>query len=86
MNPSSVRVIPAGSIRFKALYYPEKPQHVSLLRATHDAGVMTRPIWTLMNRLPMFAGCLRGDLSTAEWLEARVVNLPCSVGSHDAAQ
>jgi len=41
--------------------------------------VMTRPIWALMNRLPMFANARRGDLSQSEWLEARVVNLPSSV-------
>lgn len=51
----------------------------ALLKATNDAGVMTRPIWTLMNRLPAFANALRGPLDNAEWLEARVVNLPSSV-------
>jgi len=40
---------------------------------------MTRPIWALMNRLPIYAHCRKGDLSNAEWLEARVVNLPSSV-------
>ncbi len=51
----------------------------ALLKATNEKGVMTRPIWTLMNRLPMFAHARRGELVTAEWLEARVVNLPSSV-------
>lgn len=49
------------------------------LEETNDAGVMTRPIWQLMNRLPMFKDCQCGDLSNAEWLEARVVNIPSSV-------
>lgn len=57
----------------------------ALLGETNDAGVMTRPIWALMNRLPMFANCRRGDLSQAEWLEARVVNLPSSVPPANAA-
>ncbi|MHC8387662.1 LegC family aminotransferase [Pseudomonas sp. MDT2-39-1] len=51
----------------------------ALLKATNDQGVMTRPIWQLMNRLPSFATCLRGDLSNATWLEDRIVNLPSSV-------
>jgi aminotransferase in exopolysaccharide biosynthesis len=51
----------------------------ALLKATNDRGVMTRPIWQLMNHLPLYARCLRGDLTNAEWLEARIVNLPSSV-------
>ncbi|MDE3740191.1 LegC family aminotransferase [Pseudomonas resinovorans] len=51
----------------------------ALLKATNDRGVMTRPIWQLMNHLPLYANCRRGDLTNAEWLEARVVNLPSSV-------
>lgn len=54
-------------------------QRDALLKATNDSGVMTRPIWRLMSHLPAFKGCRRGDLSTSEWLEARVVNLPSSV-------
>ncbi len=50
-----------------------------LLKSTNDSGVMTRPIWKLMNRLPLYVNCLRGDLTNAEWLEARVVNVPSSV-------
>jgi aminotransferase in exopolysaccharide biosynthesis len=51
----------------------------ALLKATNDKGVMTRPIWALMNHLPMYAQCRHSDLTNAEWLEARVVNLPSSV-------
>jgi aminotransferase in exopolysaccharide biosynthesis len=51
----------------------------ALLEATNSQGVMTRPIWTLMNRLPMYAHARHGELTNAEWLEARVVNLPSSV-------
>ena len=53
----------------------------ALLETTNRQGVMTRPIWALMNHLPMYRGCIRGDLSNSEWLEARVVNLPSSVAS-----
>lgn len=54
-------------------------QRDALLKATNDAGVMTRPIWALMTRLPLYANALRGPLENAQWLEARVVNLPSSV-------
>jgi len=56
-----------------------------LLQVSNAAGVMTRPAWQLMHRLPMFAHGLRGDLSTAENLEARLVNLPSSVPPGGAA-
>jgi aminotransferase in exopolysaccharide biosynthesis len=52
-----------------------------LLKTTNEQQVMTRPIWTLMSKLPMYAGCRRGDLSNAEWLEQRIVNLPSSVSA-----
>jgi aminotransferase in exopolysaccharide biosynthesis len=59
-------------------------QRDALLKSTNDAGVMTRPIWALMTRLPLFTNALRGPLYNAEWLEARVVNLPSSVLSAGA--
>jgi aminotransferase in exopolysaccharide biosynthesis len=54
-------------------------QREALLKATNEAGVMTRPIWALMTKLPFFKHALQGPLDNAEWLEARVVNLPSSV-------
>lgn len=53
-------------------------QRDALLKATNEAGVMTRPIWALMTRLPLYANARRGPLDNAQWLEARVVNLPSS--------
>ncbi|MBI6853125.1 LegC family aminotransferase [Pseudomonas cichorii] len=50
-----------------------------LLEFTNKQGVMTRPIWRLMNHLPVYASCLKADLSNAEWLESRIVNLPSSI-------
>ena len=56
-----------------------KQQRDSFLEVANTAGVMTRPIWTLMSKLPMFINCQKGDLTNAEWLEDRVVNIPSSV-------
>jgi len=40
---------------------------------------MTRPIWRLMNKLPMYENCQKDDLKNAEHLEERVVNIPSGV-------
>jgi aminotransferase in exopolysaccharide biosynthesis len=56
----------------------------ALLKATNEQGVMTRPIWALMNRLPIYQNCTKGDLRNAEWLEERIVNLPSSVSLESA--
>lgn len=62
-----------------AVVCQDKDQRDALLAESNSRGVMTRPIWALMNHLPIYAHCRRGDLTNAEWLEARVVNLPSSV-------
>lgn len=62
-----------------AVICEDKAHRDELLAITNQQGVMTRPIWALMNHLAMYQSCRRGDLSNAEWLEARVVNLPSSV-------
>lgn len=49
------------------------------LEETNSQGIMTRPIWTLMNKLSMFKEAQCGNLTNAEWLENRVVNIPSSV-------
>jgi perosamine synthetase len=50
-----------------------------LLGALQQAGIGARPAWTLMHRLPMYVGCPRGDLSVAEQLASRIINLPSGV-------
>jgi perosamine synthetase len=50
-----------------------------LLDAMNRDGIVTRPVWTLMHRLPMYSGCPRMDLSVAEDLETRLINIPSSV-------
>ncbi|WP_239031634.1 LegC family aminotransferase [Geomonas diazotrophica] len=49
-----------------------------VLELTNSAGVMTRPAWTLMHKLPMFANCPRMELDAALDLEARLINIPSS--------
>ena len=49
-----------------------------LLQALKDADLHCRPAWTPMHRLPMFRDCPRADVSVAENIEARLINLPSS--------
>lgn len=49
------------------------------LNLTNNKGVMTRPIWKLMYKLPMYKHCYRDDQVNAEYLENRIVNIPSSV-------
>ncbi|MHB0768704.1 LegC family aminotransferase [Bradyrhizobium sp. 5.13L] len=53
-------------------------QRDNVLAALNEAGFGARPAWTLMHRLPMFAQNPRGDLSAAESIERRLINLPSS--------
>ena len=56
-----------------------------LLALTNNSGIMTRPSWTLMHKLPMFKDCPRMNLVVAEALERRLINIPSSSslgGSH----
>lgn len=51
----------------------------AFLQETNDKGVMTRPIWELMTRLPMFEHCEHDGLKNTVWFADRVVNIPSSV-------
>lgn len=49
------------------------------LAETNDSNVMTRPVWTLMTKLPMYRNCSRGDLTNSVYLEERIINIPSGV-------
>lgn len=57
----------------------DKVQRDLFLEEANANGVMSRPIWTLMNQLEMFKDAYSDNLSNAEWLEERIVNIPSSV-------
>ena len=61
-----------------AVICPSVQARDELLKQTNDAGIMTRPIWQLMHRLPMFKNALRGDLTHSEHVETHLINLPSS--------
>ncbi|ENC6710435.1 MULTISPECIES: LegC family aminotransferase [Vibrio] len=59
-----------------AIVCPDKESREEVLACTNGSGVMTRPIWQLMHRLPMFENAIRGDLTYSEFIEAHLINLP----------
>ncbi|MBK0401703.1 LegC family aminotransferase [Adhaeribacter sp. BT258] len=73
---------PEGSLSnywLNAVLLKNQAERDAFLTFTNDNGVMTRPAWRTMHKLPMFQNCHRGDLSVAENIEARLVNIPSSV-------
>lgn len=60
------------------ILFPSLQERNEFLEISNSSGVMTRPAWTLMNKLPMYAHCEHGDLLNAQWLEERIVNIPSS--------
>jgi dTDP-4-amino-4,6-dideoxygalactose transaminase len=56
-----------------------KKEKNDFLQYSNDNGIMTRPVWQLMNKLTMFENCQMSDLSIAKWFEDKAVNLPSGV-------
>jgi len=62
-----------------AVLLKDREERDEFLKYTNDNGIMTRPIWRLMNKLDMYKDCQCGDLSNAQWLEDRVVNISSTI-------
>lgn len=61
-----------------AVRIDDRAQLDAMLDRTNAAGIGTRPAWTLMHRLPMYAASPRMDLAMSERIAATLVNLPSS--------
>jgi len=73
---------PADSISnywLNVLILKDKTAQNEFLEFTNNNGVMTRPIWRLMTKLPMFENCQTDKLENTYWFEDRIVNIPSSV-------
>ena len=66
-----------------AVVLKDKESQLAFLQETNDNGVMTRPIWELMNRLPMFENCQNDGLKNTIYFADRVVNIPSSIRVED---
>lgn len=56
------------------------------MRALHEAGVQTRPLWQPAHRSPAHPRLQRFACPVADELNARCLSLPCSVGLTEADQ
>ena len=63
----------------QAVLLKTKEDRDEFLNKTNKNGVMTRPIWKLMNELDMFKDCQCTSLDNSKYLEERIVNIPSSV-------
>lgn len=62
-----------------AILLSNRDEQEEFLKISNKSGVMTRPIWDLMNTMTMFENSQRDDLENSQWLEDRIVNIPSSV-------
>jgi dTDP-4-amino-4,6-dideoxygalactose transaminase len=62
-----------------AILLKDRKERDEFLEYSNANGVMTRPIWRLMNKLEMYKNCQHDDLSNSQWLEDRVVNIPSGI-------
>ena len=79
----SVFVEPSGArsnywLNALLLDAPDEAARDALLDRTNGAGIMTRPAWTPMHRLPMYADAPRAPTPVSDALVARIVNIPSS--------
>jgi|TARA_R110002012_G_scaffold8145_2_gene37696 aminotransferase in exopolysaccharide biosynthesis len=66
-----------------AIICPSRADRDEIIKQTNGAGVMTRPIWQLMHRLPMFSNAVRGDLTNSMLIESCLINVPSSPLLHE---
>lgn len=62
-----------------AILLENRAERDAFLKETNANGVMTRPAWTLMHKLPMYENSIKTDLSNSIIFEDRAVCLPSSV-------
>jgi perosamine synthetase len=61
-----------------AVLLKDRTERDLFLKETNANKVMTRPSWTLMNKLSMFSSAIITDYSNAQYVEDRLVNIPSS--------
>ncbi|KHJ39113.1 putative pyridoxal phosphate-dependent aminotransferase EpsN [Pedobacter glucosidilyticus] len=62
-----------------AILWKDVAEREAFLKYANDHGVMSRPVWELMHRLPMFNTAQKAHLSNSEYIADRLVNIPSSV-------
>jgi perosamine synthetase len=62
-----------------AIFLNDRKERDDFLTYTNGHDIMTRPAWTLMNKLQLFSKCICSNIDNARWIEDRLVNIPSSV-------
>ena len=62
-----------------AIFLKDRAEREEFLEYTNSNGVQTRPIWTLMYKMPPYEHFERTDMTNSEWREDHLVNIPSSV-------
>jgi aminotransferase in exopolysaccharide biosynthesis len=62
-----------------AIVLKDRQMQNQFLEFGNQNGVQVRPVWTLMNHLPMYRNCQTTVIDNAQWLEDRMVNIPSSM-------
>lgn len=62
-----------------SILFENRQQRDNFLEECFFNNINSRPIWILMNKLPMFKNAQCGELKNSEWLYERVVNIPSSI-------
>lgn len=75
------RELPGAKANYwlNAILLNNKNEREVFLEFMNSNGIMSRPVWELMHRLPMFKNEHRGELLNSEWVADRLVNIPSSV-------
>jgi perosamine synthetase len=61
-----------------AIILKDRQQRDQFLAFASSNGIQARPVWKLLNSLPMYSQCQTTNIENARWLENRLVNIPSS--------
>jgi dTDP-4-amino-4,6-dideoxygalactose transaminase len=62
-----------------AILFADRREREDFLEYSNDNGVQTRPVWTLLHKLPPYQNYQHTETPNAEYVEDRLVNIPSSV-------
>jgi perosamine synthetase len=62
-----------------AIFLRDRKEKDEFLEFSHENGVLCRPAWVLMNKLPMYKDCFSYKLKNANKIEDKLVNIPSGV-------
>jgi perosamine synthetase len=61
------------------IIFPDYEQRTEFLQTTNNDGILTRPVWRLMNKLEMYKHNYNDGIPNSSFFEQCVVNLPSSI-------